>query len=55
MQILSRNAQKINSSMENLSEEMQQTVASLHESFHSIDQLNEGAKGLQDEVSRFKV
>jgi methyl-accepting chemotaxis protein len=39
----------------NLSEEMQQTVDSLRESFMAIEQLNDAARGLQDEVSRFKV
>ncbi len=55
MQIQSENAKKINESMVNLSEELQQTVDSLRESFMAIEQLNDAAKGLQDEVSRFKV
>lgn len=55
MQIQSGNAQQINNSMVNLSEEMQQTVQSLRESFLAIEQLNSAAKGLQDEVSRFRV
>jgi len=38
-----------------LSEEMQQTTDSLRETYAAIEQLNEAAKGLQDEVSRFKV
>ncbi len=55
MQFQSESAQKINASMLNLSEEMQQTVESLRESFMAIEQLNDAARGLQDEVSRFKV
>ena len=51
----SENAQKINLSMVNLSEEMQQTMDSLRETYGAIEQLNEAARGLQDEVSRFKV
>ena len=51
----SRNATQINQSIVNLSEEMQQTMESLHESYAAIEQLNEAARGLQDEVSRFKV
>jgi len=51
----SENARKINSAMMNLSEEMQQTKDSLHETYSAIKQLNEAARGLQDEVSRFKV
>jgi len=38
-----------------LSEEMQQTMDSLRETYGAIEQLNEAARGLQDEVSRFKV
>lgn len=55
MQFQSESAQQINTSMVNLSEEMQQTVESLKESFMAIEQLNDAARGLQDEVSRFKV
>ncbi|MCP4104331.1 MAG: methyl-accepting chemotaxis protein [Desulfobacteraceae bacterium] len=55
MQFQAGSAHQINSSMVNLSEEMQQTVESLRESFMAIEQLNDAAKGLQDEVSRFKV
>lgn len=51
----SENAQKINAAMVNLSEELQQTLESLRETYSAIEQLNEAAKGLQDEVSRFKV
>jgi len=55
MQMQAGNAQQINTSMMNLSEEMQQTVESLRESFMAIEQLNDAARGLQEEVSRFKV
>ncbi len=51
----SANAMEINTSILNLREEMQQTMESLHESYAAIEQLNEAARGLQDEVSRFKV
>ncbi|MDM8540129.1 methyl-accepting chemotaxis protein [Desulfococcaceae bacterium HSG9] len=51
----STNAKKITSAMINLSEEMQQTKETLHESLFAIEQLNEAARGLQEEVSRFKV
>jgi len=51
----SENAQKINLAMANLSEEMQQTMDSLRETYGAIEQLNEAARGLQHEVSRFKV
>ena len=50
----SHNATEINTAIVNLSEEMQQTMESLHESYSAIEQLNEAARGLQDEVSRFK-
>jgi methyl-accepting chemotaxis protein WspA len=51
----SEHAREINSAMIHLSEEMLQTSESLKESFLAIGQLNEAAKGLQDEVSRFKI
>ncbi len=51
----SASAQKINSSMVRLNEEMQETMASLHETYSAIEQLKEAARGLQNEVSRFKV
>ena len=51
----SENAQKINLSMANLSEEMNQTMETLRETYAAIEQLNEAARGLQDEVSRFRV
>lgn len=51
----SGNAQAINSAMVALSEEMKETLDSLSETYSAIEQLNEAAKGLHDEVSRFKV
>ena len=38
-----------------LSEEMRETLDSLSETYSAIEQLNEAARGLHDEVSRFKV
>ncbi len=55
MVLQSENARKINSSIANLSEDMQTTTEGLRESFSAIEQLNEAARNLQDEVSRFKV
>ena len=55
MGLQSENARKINSSIANLSEDMHTTAESLRESFSAIEQLNEAARSLQDEVSRFKV
>lgn len=55
MQRQSGNADEINRAMRRLSDEMEQTASGLQESFLAIDQLNEAAQGLQDEVSRFKV
>ncbi|OQY59176.1 MAG: hypothetical protein B6245_08105 [Desulfobacteraceae bacterium 4572_88] len=55
MQFQASKSQQINNSMLSLSEEMQQTVDSLRESFMAIEQLNDAASGLQDQVSRFKV
>jgi methyl-accepting chemotaxis protein WspA len=51
----SENAQEISTAMVNLSEELEQTLESLRETYSAIEQLNEAARGLQDEVSRFKV
>ncbi len=48
-------AQRINNTLSELNEEMQQTIDSLRESFTAIDQLNDAARKLQGEVSRFKV
>jgi methyl-accepting chemotaxis protein WspA len=55
MQFQSDRARQINTAMMNLGEEMRQTMESLKESFLAIEQLNDAAKVLQDEVSRFKV
>ncbi|GAK53381.1 methyl-accepting chemotaxis sensory transducer with Cache sensor [Candidatus Moduliflexus flocculans] len=51
----SRNGQHINSLMANLSEEMDQTREALHETYSAIEQLNDAARGLQKEVSRFQI
>ena len=51
----SDNARNISGTMGDLSEEMQQTSDSLRETFIAIDQLNDAVRGLQEEVSRFKV
>lgn len=48
-------AQKVNQAMMDLSEDLDQTAQSLREAFLAIEQLNEAARGLQNEVSRFKV
>jgi len=55
MQFQSEKAQNINRAMLNLGTEMQQTMESLKESFLAIEQLNKAARGLQNEVSRFKL
>lgn len=55
MQFQAGNAQGINTTMSNLQAEMQETMDSLNESFLAIDELNEAARGLQVEMSRFKV
>ena len=51
----SENAQEINTAMVNLSEELKQTLDSLRETYSAIEQLNEAARGLQEEVSHFKA
>jgi len=51
----SENAQKINVSIGRLSEEIQIVTESLRESFSAIEQLNDASRGLQNQVSRFKV
>jgi methyl-accepting chemotaxis protein len=51
----SDSAHEINTAMLNLSDEMRQTTESLKESFLAIAQLNDAARGLQEEMSRFKV
>lgn len=48
-------AHEIEEGITRLGEEMQQTTESLKESFWAIEQLNEAAKGLQNQVIRFKV
>jgi len=55
MQFQASNAQGINETLSNLQAEMLVTMDSLNESFLAIDELNEAARGLQVEVSRFKV
>lgn len=49
------NARKINEIITNLSEEMVHTKISLHETYTAIDQLDEAAKGLQEQMARFNV
>lgn len=51
----SEHTQAITYSMMVLSEEMRQTRDSLHETYSAIEQLNEAARGLQEQVSQFKV
>jgi methyl-accepting chemotaxis protein len=55
VQALSPSFEEVNVAMTNLSEETQETKTSLHETYFAIEQLNEAAKDLQDQVSRFKV
>ncbi len=55
MKFQSDSARDINTAMLDLSTEMEQTMESLRESFLAIEQLNDAARGLQDEVSRFRV
>lgn len=50
----SESAQKISMEILQLNEEMQQTRDSVHETYAVIEQLNEAARNLQEEVSRFK-
>ena len=51
----SHNAHDINTAMMNLREETQETRDALHETYSTIEQLNETTRNLQDEVSRFEV
>jgi len=51
----SDHARQIDEAMVNLSEEMRQTRDSLHETYGAIEQLNEAARSLQEEVSRFQI
>ena len=55
MGIQAEHAHEIEGVITQLGEEMQQTTESLKESFWAIEQLNEAAKGLQNQVVRFKV
>ncbi len=55
MSIQARTAHDINLTMRNLNEEMQQTIISLKEAFIAIEQLNQAARNMQDEVLRFKI
>jgi len=51
----SESARKINTAMVNLSEGLQQTMESLGETYAAIEQLNEAARALQEEISRFRI
>jgi len=51
----SESAQKISRSIDSLNEEIQMVTESLRESFSAIEQLNDAARGLQKQVSRFRV
>ena len=51
----SENANKANLAVAGLSEEIRSTSESLRETFSAIEQLNEAARGLQQEVSHFRV
>ncbi len=55
MQSQTGRAREISRAVGQLTEEMTQTAEGLKESFEAIEQLNDAARGLQDEVSRFKV
>lgn len=55
VQSLAPNFEEVNVAMSRLNEETQETRNALHETFAAIGQLNEAAKLLQGEVSRFKV
>ncbi len=51
----SENASKVNGAVARLSDEIRTTAESLKETFQAIEQLNEAARGLQQEVSHFSV
>jgi methyl-accepting chemotaxis protein len=51
----SENANKANRAVARLSDEIRSTAESLQETFSAIEQLNEAARGLQQEVSHFRV
>jgi len=55
MKFQANNAQEISATVSRLREEMQETMASLNETFMAIGELNEAARGLQEEVSQFKL
>ncbi len=55
MENQSQSAESITHAMADVSEGMRQTAESLEESFKAIEQLNSAARGLQEEVSHFKV
>jgi methyl-accepting chemotaxis protein WspA len=55
VQALSPSFEQVNVAMNDLSAEVKETENSLHETFTSIEQLNEVAKGLEAQVSRFNV
>lgn len=55
MEHQSANSRTINEDMLTLSNEMQNTMESMYESFLAVSQLNEAAKELQQEISYFKV
>ncbi len=48
-------AQHVSTTIEQLSGEMQETKISLQETYSAISQLNDAARSMQHEVSRFKV
>jgi len=55
MAFQANNAQEISATMSTLREEMNETMISLNETFFAIGELNEAARGLQEEASQFKV
>jgi methyl-accepting chemotaxis protein WspA len=55
MQSQTSRAREISRAVGQLADEMTQTAEGLKESFEAIEQLNDAARGLQDEVSRFTV
>lgn len=55
MEDQSQHAREINQTMTNLSVEMQETRDSLHETYSAIEQLNEAARTLGEQVSQFRV
>ena len=55
MGVQADNAQKINNIITNLSEDMIHIKVSLHETYTAIEQLDEAAQGLHEQVVRFQV